>query len=46
MLTERGRAELGGDAWFDRRLADRIVGPLYPLYREPSRHALARTSGG
>ena len=46
VLTERGRAELGGDAWFDRRLADRIVGPLYPLYREPSRHALARTSGG
>ncbi len=43
VLTDRGRDELGADAWFDRALADRIVGGLYPLYREPSRHALART---
>ncbi len=42
VLTEEGRDRLGGDAWLDRRAADRVVGPLYPLYREPDRHALVR----
>lgn len=28
-------ARCGGPAWFDAALADRIVGDLYPLYREP-----------
>ncbi len=43
VLTDRGRDELGADAWFDRALAGQIIGELYPLYREPSRHALARS---
>jgi thioglycine synthase len=43
VLTDRGRDELGADAWFDSALAGQIVGELYPLYREPSRHALARS---
>ena len=31
----------GRDAWFDPAAAARVVGPLYPLYREPSRHVAA-----
>ncbi len=31
---------LGGPAWLDPAEVDRIVGPLYPLYREPSSHAV------
>ncbi len=30
---------LGGIPWFDVRAVDRIVGQLYPLYREPEVHA-------
>ncbi len=34
-----GAAErLGGPAWLDVAAVDRIVGPLYPLYREPEVH--------
>jgi ribosomal protein S12 methylthiotransferase accessory factor len=33
-------------AWLDRRRVDGIVGELYPLYREPSRHAVARAAAG
>ena len=32
---------LGGQPLFDTALADRIVGPLYPLYREPEAHHVA-----
>lgn len=32
-----------GDAWFDRHRAQEVLGPLYPLYREPGRHAAALT---
>lgn len=46
VLTTEGRDQLGGDAWLDLAAVARAVGPLYPLYREPDRHALARTSGG
>ena len=28
------------NAWFDGARLDEIVGPLYPLYREPGRHVL------
>jgi YcaO-like protein with predicted kinase domain len=42
VLTAEGRERLGGDAWLDRSTVERIVGPLYPLYREPTRHAFAR----
>jgi ribosomal protein S12 methylthiotransferase accessory factor len=35
-----GAAErLGGPAWLDVAAIDRIVGPLYPLYREPEVHS-------
>ena len=30
---------LGGPAWLDPAAVDDAVGPLYPLYREPSSHA-------
>jgi ribosomal protein S12 methylthiotransferase accessory factor YcaO len=33
-------------AWLDRGRVDGIVGELYPLYREPSRHAVARAAAG
>jgi YcaO-like protein with predicted kinase domain len=45
-LTAGGRERLGGQAWFDVDAARRIVGGLYPLYREPDRHAVARTAAG
>ena len=41
LLTKREEAELGGPAWFDYEAADRVVGRLYPLYREPGRHVAA-----
>ena len=28
------------DAWFDGAQLNQIIGPLYPLYREPGRHVL------
>ena len=34
---------LGGQPFFDTALADRIVGPLYPVYREPEAHHAAAT---
>ena len=40
-LTADAQARLGGPAWFDRAGADRRVGPLYALYREPGRHTVA-----
>ena len=33
-LTPEDEARAGGPAWFDAGLAERLVGPLYPLYRE------------
>ena len=33
------QAELGGPAWLDVAEVDRIVGRLYPLYREPEVHS-------
>ncbi|MGY1741633.1 MULTISPECIES: YcaO-like family protein [unclassified Blastococcus] len=40
-LTAEAEERLGGPAWFDRAGADRRVGALYPLYREPGRHVVA-----
>jgi hypothetical protein len=34
LLRPEDEARCGGPAWFDGALADRIVGKLYPLYRE------------
>ncbi|MER6691761.1 YcaO-like family protein [Streptomyces minutiscleroticus] len=45
-LTAEARARLGGPAWFDVDAARETVGALYPLYREPDRHAVARTAEG
>ncbi|MFD3827061.1 YcaO-like family protein [Streptomyces sp. NPDC058625] len=45
-LTPEARERLGGPAWFDTEAAQATVGALYPLYREPDRHALARTTAG
>ena len=38
-LTPQAEARLGGPAWLDRAAIARTVGDLYPLYREPGRHA-------
>ena len=37
-LPAASERRLGGPAWFDRSAADRVVGDLYALYREPGRH--------
>ncbi|WP_458096385.1 YcaO-like family protein [Roseomonas sp. WA12] len=34
LLRPEDEAKAGGPAWFDAALADRIVGSLYPMYRE------------
>ncbi|MDQ1633731.1 MAG: ribosomal protein methylthiotransferase accessory factor [Frankiaceae bacterium] len=39
LLTDAAVERLGGPGWVDRTALDRVVGGLYPLYREPSRHA-------
>ncbi|HEY8564237.1 MAG TPA: YcaO-like family protein [Beijerinckiaceae bacterium] len=36
---------LGGQPYFDTAEVDRIVGPLYPLYREPEAHHVAYRMG-
>lgn len=38
VLTAKAEERLGGPAWFSYAAAERVVGPLYPLYREPPRH--------
>ncbi len=43
-LTPEACARLGGQPLFDTALADRIVGPLYPLYREPEAHHVAHAA--
>ena len=35
LMRPDDEARAGGPAWFDAALAERIVGSLYPLYREP-----------
>lgn len=37
-LTPAATERLGGPLWFSRARAAEIVGPLFPLYREPGRH--------
>lgn len=44
-LTPEAVERLGGQPLFDTGLADRIVGPLYPLYREPEAHHVAYRLG-
>ncbi|HEY0780766.1 MAG TPA: YcaO-like family protein, partial [Gemmatirosa sp.] len=40
-LTAEAEAELGGHAWFHVEEAERRLGRLYALYREPGEHVLA-----
>ena len=39
LLTPDAEERLGGPAWLDWAGVERVVGPLYALYREPGRHA-------
>ncbi len=43
-LTPQAIEQLGGQPMFDTALTDKIVGPLYPLYREPEAHHAAAAS--
>ena len=43
-LTATATERLGGPVWLDVAEIDRIVGRLYPLYREPGRHRAALAS--
>jgi YcaO-like protein with predicted kinase domain len=40
VLTPEAEERLGGPVWYSYAVADSIVGDLYPLYREPPRHAV------
>ena len=40
-LTPEAMERFGGQPLFDTAAADAIVGPLYPLYREPEAHHVA-----
>ena len=42
LLRPQDAARAGGPAWFDGALADRLVGSLYPLYREPGTFSAQR----
>lgn len=41
-LTDAARDRVGGPIWIDATAAAATVGTLYPLYREPRRHAVQR----
>lgn len=37
-LSAQAHARIGGRAWLDVEALERVLGPLYSLYREPGRH--------
>jgi ribosomal protein S12 methylthiotransferase accessory factor len=39
-LTAEAEERLGGPLYYSYTTAERIVGDLYPLYREPPRHSV------
>ena len=41
VLTAEAEERLGGPAWYSYDVAAKLVGPLYPLYREPPRHSVS-----
>ena len=41
VLTPAAEERLGGPLWYSYATAERVVGPLYPLYREPARHSVS-----
>lgn len=45
-LTAEATQRIGDTAWFDRSVVARLVGGLYPLYREPDRFAMQRLARG
>ncbi len=45
-LTPVAQERLGGRAWLDRARVDAVVGELYPLHREPGRHAAPLAAAG
>jgi YcaO-like protein with predicted kinase domain len=45
VLDAAATERIGGPAWLDRAEVDRTLGALYPLYREPTRHAVPRLLG-
>ncbi len=45
LLTPEAEERLGGPVWYSYAVAERVVGPLYPLYREPPRHAVTLPAG-
>lgn len=44
-LTDAGREQLGGPAWLNRPALAAVPGLLFPLYREPGRHAVQKVLG-
>ena len=44
-LTAAAEERLGGPAWLDAARVDAIVGGAYPLYREPTSHAVQAALG-
>jgi ribosomal protein S12 methylthiotransferase accessory factor len=46
LLPEKHREEFGPAPWLDVGALNEQVGRLYPLYREPSRHAAALVADG
>jgi ribosomal protein S12 methylthiotransferase accessory factor len=45
-LTPEAEDRLGGPVWLDAARTDEIVGTAYPLYREPSSHAVQMAKAG
>lgn len=45
LLTPEAEERLGGPVYYSYAAADRVVGPLYPLYREPTRHSVSLLLG-
>ena len=45
LLTPEAEERLGGPVWYSYEAADAVVGPLYPLYREPARHSVTLPAG-
>lgn len=45
-LTAAAVERLDGPVWLDADAVHRTVGELYPLYREPGRHAVQRSEAG
>jgi len=45
LSSDGAKQRLGGEAWYDPRVQEAIVGPMYCFYREPGRHAAPLSLG-